>query len=275
MRIVFILLGSFLFTTNAYSLPTKLERNYLKTGGSRKALSHLNCFLNNYANKDFKLKPANMADRCTNMAEASHRININNDRYIVVVDYTKKSFHRRFFILDTKRQSVDSLYVSHGRFKADYGNKTLAKDQNSIEDILYYSNIYGSNTSSSGFYITGQVYQGRWVGPDKDKFSLIIHGISKEINDNACDRAIVVHGNKMIRESGPDEGVKLMSSGCFMLDYDVVNEVLSRIRGGGGKHYPDEARLGGVLFFTYGKREARLPSNYYCTSKSTDSLRIY
>jgi len=195
-----------------------------------------------------------------------------------VVDYTKKSSERRLFILDLinpKTPYVEKFYVAHGKYKAkSYTNSNKGLNQNTVSEIDYFSNVNGSNASSSGFFITGQVYQGRWVGPQGDKFSLIVHGINKDLNDNACDRAVVLHGNSYVKEWGADEGVRRMSAGCFMLDYALVNSVIGKIRGGGGDHYKNEDRLGGIVFFTYGNTEARLPSNYYCTSGSQDSLRL-
>lgn len=196
----------------------------------------------------------------------------------MIVDYTQQSSQRRIYILDLKARKkpyVERYYAAHGKYRAkSYTNTVKAKNQNTVEEIEYYSNVNNSHASSSGFYITGQIYQGRWKGPKGDKFSLILHGIGKELNDNACDRAIVLHGNTYVNETGANEGVKRMSAGCIMLDYDVVNEVIDQIRGGGGDHHKNEARLGGTVLLSYGNTEALQPSNYYCSSESQKSLRI-
>lgn len=279
MKVLISSLVLIFFSIQAHALTfqPEVEQAFLQAGGSQLALSHTKCFLHNYGNQDFEVKTANLSERCNNMADQPRRVNINSHDHVVIVDYTKKSSQRRLFIVDLdnpKPPYVETFYVSHGRYHASSSNTNKAINQNTVEEIDYYSNVYGSNASSSGFYITGHVYQGRWVGPQRDKFSLIIHGVNKDLNDNACDRAVVVHGNSYIKESGPNEGVSRMSSGCFMLDYAWVNQVLDKIRGGGGSHFPNEDRLGGLLFFTFGTTEATLPSNYYCTPESASSLRL-
>ncbi len=261
----------------AFNISQPVERAFLKAGGSGKALTHLKCFLHNYGQASFRLKTAQMSERCNNMAGNSTAVNINSTKHVVIVDYTQPSSQRRLFIIDLEDPQppyVEKYYVSHGRYQASYNNTVKAINQNTIEEIDYYSNVYGSNASSSGFYISGHIYQGRWVGPKGDKFSLIVHGINKGLNDNACDRAVVLHGNSYIKEQGSEQGVSRMSSGCFMVDYDWVNQIIGKIRGGGGSHYPNEHRQGGVLFFTYGNTEAQLPSNYYCSEDSRASLRL-
>lgn len=279
IRVPFLSLALVFLAQPAFAIKIQPQviQEYLEMGGSPLALVHLRCFLENHSHKDFQLKQARLSERCNGMDGDGRRVNINNWKHVVIVDYTQGSSHRRFFVLDLdqpKRPYVESFYAAHGKYAAPtYDNTTPGVNQNTVEEIDYFSNVSGSNASSSGFYITGQVYQGRWVGPNKDKNSLIIHGINKDVNDNACDRAIVVHGNGWIQEGGLYEGVRQMSAGCFMLDYNVVNEVIEQIRGGGGSHFPNEKRIGGTLFFAYGVTEAALPPQYYCSSESDGALR--
>ena len=262
---------------NAISIDPKVENEYLKLGGSEKALTHVKCFLANYYDQDFNLRKASLSERCNNMANDQMTVNLNSHEHLVIVDHSQKSFYRRFYLLDLKNPKepfVETYYAAHGRYKATHDNTDKKLNHNTIEEIIYWSNVKNSNASSSGFYITGHMYMGRLNGPKDDKYSLIIHGINKDLNDNACDRAIVLHGSLNVKESGDDEGVKAMSSGCIMVDYDYVNEIIAIIRGGGGDHFKGEDRLGGTLFFSYGNNEALLPSNYYCTPDSQGSLRL-
>ncbi len=274
LALVLVFLSS---SAQAISLDYRVQRAYLNAGGSEKALSHLKCFLHNYGDASFSLRPASLSERCNNMAGSQRRIDINNIEHVVIVDYTLPSTQRRLFILDLKRLSrpfVETYFVSHGRYEAPYDNEVLGINRNTVRDARYFSNVSGSNASSSGFFITGHKYQGRWVGPGGDKYSLIVHGISKSRNDRACDRAIVLHGNGWVKETGESSGVGIMSDGCFMVDYNRVNSIIAKIRGGGGTHHPNEARVGGSLFFTYGPSELRLPSNHYCSPKSAETLRL-
>ncbi len=264
------------FSSQAFEISQHQEQDYLKYGGSPKALKHLKCFMGQFHKERYTLKSSSIAYRCNNLEE-NREIAIENRDYVVLVDYSRQSKSRRFFVFDLKNPtaSLKSYFVSHGRFgNTSHRNTQLAPNRNSILDVEYYSNVLGSNASSEGFYITGQVYQGRWTGPQGDKKSLVLHGISRNKNDNACERLVVVHGNSYIRESGSAEGVRSMSSGCFMLDYDHVNEVVDLIRGGGGAFYPGEAWVGGSLFYTFGGSEESLADDYYCENQSSTSLRL-
>ena len=279
MKIITPLLVLF-FISNSFALEIQpeVEKEYLAQGGSPLALAHVKCFLQNYSQTDFNLRSANLSERCNGMSDESRTIQMNSFDYVTIIDYTMPSSQRRLFIVDLENPQppyVEAFYVSHGRYKNTPRTNTVpGVGKNTIEWLTYYSNVKRSNATSSGFYITGHQYKGKWSGPNKDKFSLIVHGINKDENDNACDRAVVLHGNGHIQESGAKEGVGLMSSGCFMVDLAYVNAVIDKIRGGGGNYHKNEDRLGGTLFFAYGTNQAAQDSSYYCSSVSEDSLRI-
>ena len=98
------------------------------------------------------------------------------DRLLVLIDYTKPSTEKRFYILDLLQNILLlSTYVAHGRGSGD--NYAVA-----------FSNRPGSYQSSLGFYRTGDTYMG------KNGYSLFLDGLDKGINDKARERAIVVHG---------------------------------------------------------------------------------
>ena len=277
------LFSALLFITSntllALSISPEVEQEYLSRGGSKRALEHMNCFLHNYEKSTFSIKPANLADRCNRMEPGSYgKINIENQSYAVIVDYTQPSSLRRFYLLNldgSDSMPVQTFYVSHGKKGAQSAENTVpGYNKNTIEWVKYFSNKEGSKASSTGFFITGLVYQGMWDGPNDDKNSLIVHGVSRYRNDNACDRAVVVHGKEKVYESGANEGVNIMSAGCFMLDYGVINEVVDLIRGGGGPVHTSEPRVGGTVLLSYGPKEASEPANFYCTDRGSKTLRL-
>ena len=69
-----------------------------------------------------------------------------NDNLLVMVDYTKPSTEERLFIVDLKKkQLVLSSLVTHGKGTGDlYATK--------------FSNKNNSYSTSSGFYLTGNIY---------------------------------------------------------------------------------------------------------------------
>lgn len=260
------------FSAEAFQIPASVQEQFLRKGGSKRALAHISCFLKNYGDETFVLNKNTSLNRCKEIENRNPLVSINNQRYIVVVDYTQDSNKRRFFLINlngNNHRAVQTFYVSHGRYgNTNRSNRKLITrgkyKKNSITKVVHFSNQNGSNASSTGFYITGMRYKGRYDGPGRDnsKYSLVLHGIEHSVNDNACDRAIVVHGNSRISESA---GVNTMSSGCFMLDYKYVNPIIDHIKG--------SYSAGGALFFSYGPREKKLADNFYCSADAGKLLK--
>lgn len=73
----------------------------------------------------------------------------SNNNLLVMVDYTKPSTEERLFIIDLrKKQLLISSLVTHGRGTGDlYATK--------------FSNKNNSYSTSSGFYLTGNIYNGK------------------------------------------------------------------------------------------------------------------
>lgn len=280
-RFTFLLFLFSFFTTQIVSarISERLEEAFLSKGGDPKSLSHLKCFIRKYSQAQFKVKKVNqLGERCNQLESGGRFLTVGNMNRAVIVDYNKTSDKRRLFILNfdqTGPNIVQPLFTSHGRFgNTSRSNTTPGKNRNTVKEIKYYSNKKGSNASPSGFAITGRSYIGRWSGPDGRRQSMVIHGIEKNINDNSCERAIVMHGNSYIHEIGSHQGVRRMSSGCYMLDYSIVNKIVNQLRGPGGDLNPSENTAGGVIFFTYGPREKELAEDFYCNEASKSSLLL-
>ena len=65
----------------------------------------------------------------------------------------------------------------------------VAHGQNSGHNLTErFSNDEGSHMTSLGLFVTADPYVGR------NGYSLRLHGLDCGVNDNAFDRAIVVHG---------------------------------------------------------------------------------
>lgn len=258
MKVFKLIFCTLILNTNASVV--NLERAYLEKGGNPKAFKHLKCIYKSKLGKSFDTKRIvkynKLIPRCNEIEGGSNSISVNRSDVAVIVDYTKKGSERRMFIIDGHHGVVSSHFVSHGAFQADIFNKQLRPQKNNLDWAKYFSNEEGSRASATGLYITGQAYQGNWKGPKGDKFSMVLHGVEGGINDMACERTIVMHGNEDIRESGWKKGARQMSAGCFMVDYNLVNRMVSRLRG--------SERAGGSVFFVHGPREEALDSSAYC-----------
>ena len=101
---------------------------------------------------------------------------ISNLRYLTIADFSKPSNEERLFVVDMMHgEVVIKTLVAHGK-----NSGTLFANQ--------FSNKNASHQSSLGFYVTGQPYKG------KHGTSLELNGVEMGINDQAKNRAIVIHG---------------------------------------------------------------------------------
>ena len=139
----------------------------------------------------------------------------SNNNLLVVVDYTKPSTEERLFIIDLrKKQLLISSLVTHGRGTGD----------------LYATNFSNKNNSystSSGFYLTGNIYNG------KHGESLVLYGLEKGKNDNAKKRTIVMHSAYYANKAFAEKYGRLgRSKGCLALPTDLNSKIINLISDG-------------------------------------------
>ena len=133
---------------------------------------------------------------------------------LTIIDFSLSSKEERLWVIDmnTKKVVLQSL-VAHGR---NSGN----------EFANQFSNQSESFQSSLGFYLTGETYQG------KHGLSLRIDGLEYGINNNARNRAVVVHGADYASESFVKAHGRLgRSQGCPAVPYAVHKELIETIKG--------------------------------------------
>ena len=92
--------------------------------------------------------------------------------------------------------------------------------------VQRFSNLPGSNASSPGAYVTGQLYHGR-------------HGRSRRLigleEDNSCAlaRNIVIHGAAYVTPERAELAGRVgRSQGCFAVSRSAIDEVLDRLGAG-------------------------------------------
>ena len=137
---------------------------------------------------------------------------IEND-VLTIVDFSLPSTEERMWVIDMKTKTIllQSL-VAHGRNSGD----NMATS---------FSNVSESFQSSLGFYTTGEVYEG------KHGFSLRLDGMEKGINDNARNRAVVIHGADYVSKSFIKQHGRLgRSQGCPAVPYEVHKQLIETIK---------------------------------------------
>lgn len=137
---------------------------------------------------------------------------VTNNRYMAVVDFRQHSGQRRFYLIDRRTGAVEKMAVAHG----------TASDPQKNGYAQYFSNIPNSKMSSLGSYIVAEKYKG------KHGYSLRMDGL-ESTNDNARDRAIVLHPADYVKDGKAKQG---WSWGCPAVPKSRMANVLSRLQGG-------------------------------------------
>ena len=135
-----------------------------------------------------------------------------NKKYLSVIDFSKSSKYKRFFIVDLNTGKVWAIRTSHGK-GSDANHDGIAEK---------FSNVSGSNASSLGMYKTAETYNGKYGR------SLRLDGLSST-NSNARARAVVIHGANYVSESSVIQG---RSWGCPAIAMAHKDKLIDMIKGG-------------------------------------------
>jgi len=143
-----------------------------------------------------------------------HADHVTDRSRIGLVDFGLPSSEPRFHLVDVAQGRIEkSWLVSHGSGSDPSGTGMLQR----------FSNVPGSNASSRGAYVVSNVYHGK-------------HGRSQRVigldpsNDEALDRAIVIHGAKYVDPSLIDiQGRIGRSQGCFAVQVSEIDRVISEL----------------------------------------------
>ncbi len=132
---------------------------------------------------------------------------------LTLVDFSLSSNSKRLWVIDLATNTIlfHSL-VAHGRNTGD-------------EFATSFSNQAESYKSSLGFYATGEVYKG------KHGTSLRLDGLEKSVNDNARERAVVIHGANYVSDFFIKGNKRLgRSQGCPALPVEMAEKIINVIK---------------------------------------------
>jgi hypothetical protein len=173
--------------------------------------------------------------------ECARRANEVDGSLLTVIDYSLPSTAKRLWVLDMARDRVLwNELVAHGEGSGDL-------------EAVSFSNEPGSRRSSIGLFRTEDIYRGRHGA------SLRLEGLEPGINDNAMDRALVIHGAAYVNSRVVQSFGRLGRSwGCPALDRRVSASIINRIKGGSAvfAYYPDARWLARSRFLHCGQRVA-------------------
>jgi hypothetical protein len=145
-----------------------------------------------------------------------HRSRLIHTDRIGIVDFSRPSSAPRFFLLDMENGQASTHLVAHGR----------GSDPAHTGWVQSFSNVPGSHASSSGAYVTADVYQGAHGR------SMRLEGLDT-VNSNVEARAIVIHAAWYVTsEMARDTGMIGRSEGCFAVSDGSRDAVLAQLGAG-------------------------------------------
>ena len=147
---------------------------------------------------------------------------------LAVIDYSLPSTEQRLWVFDLKRRKL--LFhelVAHGR--------------NSGENMAtLFSNQNESHATSLGLFRTQESYRGQ------NGYSLRMEGLEPGFNDNAFDRAIVIHGAPYVSPVLARANGRIgRSLGCPAVRPAIAHRLIDSMKGGQllFSYYPDQRWL--------------------------------
>ncbi len=239
---ILLLMSSRLLAGESYLTWEKIQLELEKLNLDTKALGHVQCFFTEHENSVFR-KKISYQESNLNRCSGDSDITLDSKRYFAIIDYTKNSNERRMYTIDRVTGKVTTMAVAHGRFKASFINPRVSLLKNSVLKTKYYSNEINSNAPSSGFFVAGIKYAGKFGE------SLTLHGLESRINDNACERAVVIHKHLLVTKNQ----AFILSSGCPMINRNYIDQVITELKSE-ELESGHVTKNGGVVFI-YGERE--------------------
>jgi len=176
---------------------------------------------------------------------------------LTIIDFSISSNTERMWIVDmNKMKVVHHSLVAHGRNSGD-------------EFARSFSNKPSSYQSSLGFYLTDDIYFGR------HGMSLHLDGIESNVNDNARERAIVIHGADYVsRDFIRNYGRLGRSFGCPSIPMENHEQIISLLSNGSCIYiyYPDEKYMSNSIMFNM---EKTLKGIYSLLNETSLTFDIY
>ena len=176
---------------------------------------------------------------------------------LAVIDYSLPSTEQRLWVFDLKRRKL--LFhelVAHGR--------------NSGENMAtLFSNRNESHATSLGLFRTQESYRGQ------NGYSLRMEGLEPGFNDNAFDRAIVIHGAPYVSPVLARANGRIgRSLGCPAVRPAIAHRLIDSMKDGQllFSYYPDQRWLKSSSYINCGGDTVASREKSTSSQKTTSNL---
>jgi hypothetical protein len=161
------------------------------------------------------LKEDVFTDAVKGMKKLTAKGSIRRSDVITIADFSQPSNQKRLYVVDLKNKKIlYNTYVAHGRNSGALMATSFSNDNSSLK-------------SAPGFYATAETYVGG------HGYSMRIDGLEKNINDNARERAIVMHAAPYTTNSTVASlGFLGRSWGCPAIPEALAKPIINSIKGG-------------------------------------------
>jgi hypothetical protein len=212
--VFFLVLAFLLMSTNVFFSKVNVDTEIFKN----KALSvneglNVEEIYNNLHSANFSLPKLESFKEALNGFYKLKAQGLVGKNILTLIDFSLSANTKRLWVIDLDTDTIllHSL-VAHGRNTGqEYANS--------------FSNAAESYKSSLGFYVTGEIYNG------KHGKSLKLDGLERGINDNARNRAVVIHGANYVSDSFIQNNKRLgRSLGCPAVPVEITDELIRTIK---------------------------------------------
>lgn len=178
-------------------LPDNAARRYLE-------------FIDQNQNRMIQVKANKISDK----EFEKHKIQLANNQYGAIIDYSLPSNQRRLYFINFKTAQIEKYFVAHGVGTG-------------ITNAVEFSNQNNSKKTSLGFFVTGSTYDG------SHGESLLLYGIEPS-NDRAFDRDIVMHGAGYVSMDMIHKYGRMGRSwGCPAVSIEIGKKIIPLLQKGG------------------------------------------
>ena len=212
---IYKLIPALFFGLLSFTTPTKntTDPKIIAENTTATFESKVNLLYNNLNSNNYKLPQLESFSKALEGFYQLKQKGLIQNNILTLIDFSLSSNVKRLWVIDMNSNTIlfQSL-VAHGRNSGE-------------EFATKFSNKASSFQSSLGFYATGEIYKG------KHGLSLKLDGLEKGINDNARERAVVIHGADYVSEKFIKQNKRLgRSQGCPAIPEELSKDIINAIK---------------------------------------------